>query len=68
MNKRHGRRSQIEYSIQSALGDMIFSPAYDLKHTIVSHFPAEGCRLNLAEDSVGEIIKRQYGALGFANS
>lgn len=68
MYKRHGHGSQIEYSIQDALGDMIFSPVYDFKHMIVSHFPAEDCRLNLAENSIGEIIRWQCGALGFANS
>lgn len=68
MNGRDGHRSQIEYSIKSALGDMIFNPAYDFKHMIFSHFPAAGCRLNLAKTSIGEIIRWQCGALGFSNS
>lgn len=57
VNRRDSHRSQIEYSIQSALGDMIFNPAYDFKHMILSHYKAADCRLNLAESSIGEIIR-----------
>ena len=55
--KRDSHRSQTEYSIQSALGDMIFNTAYDFNHMILSHFPVADCRLNLAEASIGEIIR-----------
>ena len=52
------RQSQV-----TALGDMIFNSTYGFKHMILSHFPAAGHRLNLAETSMGEIIRWQWNLL-----